>query len=73
MEPKEKLKRWFCGFNYIGAVADWATRGTEQQLQGELDKGYVVDTRCWCCTFWRGIAIGGTIGLLAGLLTTLFL
>lgn len=69
-------KRLLCGWNKIGDFADWVNRGTEIQYPvTPLDAGRgFIETRCWCCTFWRGVVIGGLLGVVAaGLFMLLFL
>lgn len=46
-------KRLLCGYNPIGAFAEWAVGQARE---------------CWCCSFWRGVlTVGLPLGLLIGL------
>lgn len=65
-------KRLLCGYNVLGDFADFACRGTETRMvvkEGEP----TIEIRCWCCTFWRGVVIGGLLGVCTGLLVAVFL
>lgn len=59
------LKKIFCGYNPIGDFAEFFCRGAEIDI--DVDEGETkVTTFCWCCTFWRGLAVGGVLGFLVG-------
>lgn len=60
------LKNFFCGFNVVGDFADLVCRGAEIQLESDNGKD-VCTTYCWCCCFWRGVLLGGVVGLVVGL------
>ena len=68
MEKVKWYKKLLCGFNPIGDFADWVNRGTDTELpvtKADLKTGRVV-TRCWCCTFWRGVLLGLVTGAWLG-------
>lgn len=43
----------------LGDFAEFVNKGTEKEV--DITVRY---TKCWCCTFWRGIMIGLLIGLI---------
>lgn len=62
------LKKVFCGFNVIGDFAERVCRGAEIKLDTDADNPNTCTTYCWCCTFWRGVAVGACVGLVFGYL-----
>lgn len=66
MKKDKWYKRLLCGYNTVGDTADLLCRGTEvtyhltdtERMTGE------VQTRCWCCTFWRGVVVGAAVAAL---------
>lgn len=62
-----KAKDLFCGYNPIGNTAEFFCRGSQIELEPDGGKN-TVTTYCWCCTFWRGVAVGGVLGLIVGAL-----
>lgn len=60
MEQVKWYKRLLCGYNILGDVADLLCKGTETKYDLTLTdiRNKTVETRCWCCTFWRGVVAG---------------
>lgn len=61
-------KRLLCGFNWIGDFAEFVNKGTDINVNltpNDRTKGFIT-TKCWCCTFWRGIVLGLIVGFLSG-------
>lgn len=48
-EEVKWYKRLLCGYNPLGAFAEWAVGSAKS---------------CWCCSFWRGLMIGAAAMLI---------
>lgn len=63
-----KLKEVFCyDTSPIGKFSEFVAKAVISS-EIEIDTKGVdsFKTYCWCCALWRGIAVGGVIGLLVG-------
>lgn len=70
MSDESKIKRFFCGYNPVGAFTEWVVRvGIPAEIELEPEEGEkTVKTYCWCCAVWRGIFVGFAIGVAVGVL-----
>ena len=57
-----KAKTVFCGYNPVGDFAALCCKGAEITIDEPTE------TVCWCCAFWRGVLVGGVVGVLTGAL-----
>ena len=64
------LKDVFCGDNLVGDFTEWCCTVVKKPevevLPDEADGRYT--TLCWCCTFWRGVLVGGLAGVIVGVI-----
>ena len=63
------VHRFFCFTSGpVGKFTHWASTVVKSpDVEIEVEKGKsTVTTLCPCCVFWRGVLVGGLLGLLVG-------
>lgn len=63
-----KLKEVFChDTSRLGKLSEFMVKAVvSAEMTAYTEDGQAYKTYCWCCALWRGIAVGGVIGLLVG-------
>lgn len=65
-----KLKKLFCYTTTpLGKLSEAIVKfGISAELTIDTRQMDELKTYCWCCALWRGIALGGILGLIVGAL-----
>lgn len=65
-----KLKEVFCYADKpLGKFSEWVVKaGVSAEITIDTKDTDKIITYCWCCALWRGIALGGLVGFIVGVL-----
>lgn len=65
-----KLKELFCyDTSPIGKLSEAIAKAVvSSEITIDTKNIDEIKTYCWCCTLWRGIAVGAVIGFIVGVL-----
>lgn len=65
MKLMNRIKTTLCGYNPLGDFAELVNHGTDTTIEITAEDRVrgSIRTKCWCCTFWRGIIVGVAIGI----------
>lgn len=63
-----KLKEVFCyDTSLLGKLSEFMVKAVvSAEMTAYTEDGVPYKTYCWCCALWRGVAVGGLIGLTVG-------
>lgn len=65
-----KLKQFFCyDTSPVGKLSEFIAKAViSTEVTIDTTDTDEISTYCWCCTLWRGVAVGAVIGFVVGVL-----